>query len=99
MPRQTRQETVSTHFNVYIPIQSVCLCGCVCGCVCVFDPAGDANTKPAPDIEELRKSEEEATDSLYQHALDGFVMVITEDGDLVFLSDSVDKHLGINQVS
>ncbi|XP_012693847.2 hypoxia inducible factor 1 subunit alpha, like [Clupea harengus] len=59
---------------------------------------GDANAEPAPDIEELRKSEEEATDSLYQHALDGFVMVITEDGDLVFLSDSVDKHLGINQL-
>ncbi|XP_063061742.1 hypoxia inducible factor 1 subunit alpha, like isoform X2 [Engraulis encrasicolus] len=68
-----------------------------------------ANTKTeaSPSKEEPQKSntedeqeqeEEEATDELYQHAIDGFIMVMTEEGDMVFLSDSVNKYLGITQL-
>lgn len=40
-----------------------------------------------------------AEDELYLKALDGFVMVISTDGDLVFLSENVSQHLGLSQVS
>lgn len=31
-------------------------------------------------------------------SLDGFLMVLSEDGDMIFLSDNVDKHLGLGQL-
>lgn len=37
-------------------------------------------------------------DGFYPRALAGFIMVMTEEGDMIYLGDSVDKHLGIQQV-
>ncbi len=37
--------------------------------------------------------------SSYQKALDGFLMVLSADGDIVYLSESVSKCLGLPQVS
>lgn len=45
------------------------------------------------------KEEEDPTDAFYQQALAGFVLVLNEDGDMVFLSDNVSKFIGITQVS
>lgn len=52
-------------------------------------------TKATPAEEE----EEDPTDAFYQQALAGFIMVMNEDGDMVFLSDNVCKFIGITQVS
>ncbi|XP_051535908.1 hypoxia-inducible factor 1-alpha isoform X3 [Myxocyprinus asiaticus] len=41
---------------------------------------------------------EDPTDGFYQQALAGFVMVMTEEGDMVFLSESVGKYIGITQL-
>ncbi|XP_055052588.1 hypoxia inducible factor 1 subunit alpha, like isoform X2 [Misgurnus anguillicaudatus] len=41
---------------------------------------------------------EDPTDGFYQQALAGFVLVLTEEGDMVFLSDSVSKYIGITQL-
>ncbi|XP_051522127.1 hypoxia-inducible factor 1-alpha-like isoform X2 [Myxocyprinus asiaticus] len=41
---------------------------------------------------------ENPTDGFYQQALAGFVMVMTEEGDMVFLSESVSKYIGITQL-
>ncbi|KAA0702034.1 Hypoxia-inducible factor 1-alpha [Triplophysa tibetana] len=38
------------------------------------------------------------TDGFYQQALAGFILVLTEEGDMVFLSDSVSKYIGIAQL-
>ena len=55
--------------------------------------SGEAEEGAEPDAEE-----EEVTDSFYPRALAGFVMVMTEEGDMIYLSDSVSKHIGITQV-
>lgn len=44
------------------------------------------------------EEEEEPTDTFYQQALAGFILVLNEDGDMVFLSDNVSKFIGITQV-
>ncbi|XP_051900043.1 hypoxia-inducible factor 1-alpha-like [Pristis pectinata] len=37
--------------------------------------------------------------SLYLRALNGFFMVLTEEGDIVYLSENVDKYLGLTQLA
>lgn len=41
----------------------------------------------------------EPLDACYLKALEGFVMVLTAEGDMVYLSENVSKHLGLSQVS
>lgn len=59
---------------------------------------GDAPAEVHSNMEEEMELEEKAMDELYQHVLDGFIMVLSEDGDIVFLSESVNKYLGITQL-
>ncbi|KAL1769201.1 hypoxia-inducible factor 3-alpha isoform X1 [Sigmodon hispidus] len=40
----------------------------------------------------------EPLDACYLKALEGFVMVLTADGDMVYLSENVSKHLGLSQL-
>lgn len=40
----------------------------------------------------------EEFDSLYSKALDGFVVILSNEGDLIYISESVSKYLGIQQV-
>ncbi|XP_036392347.1 hypoxia inducible factor 1 subunit alpha, like [Megalops cyprinoides] len=42
--------------------------------------------------------EEETMDRFYPRALAGFVMVLTEEGDMVYLSECVNKYIGITQL-
>ncbi|KAJ7341167.1 hypothetical protein JRQ81_004969 [Phrynocephalus forsythii] len=37
-------------------------------------------------------------DNLYLKALEGFIMVITQDGDMIFLSENISKFMGLTQV-
>lgn len=41
----------------------------------------------------------EEFDSLYSKALDGFVVILSNEGDLIYISESVSKYLGIQQVT
>ncbi|OCT77667.1 endothelial PAS domain protein 1 S homeolog isoform X2 [Xenopus laevis] len=41
---------------------------------------------------------EKEMDNLYLKALEGFVAVVTQDGDMIFLSENVNKYLGLTQV-
>ncbi|EMP27091.1 Hypoxia-inducible factor 3-alpha [Chelonia mydas] len=45
------------------------------------------------------RGQPEQVDACYLKALDGFVMVLTEEGDMAYLSENVSKHLGLTQVS
>lgn len=38
-------------------------------------------------------------DSLFLNALEGFLLVTTTDGDIVFISENVNRYLGLSQVS
>lgn len=37
-------------------------------------------------------------DAFYAQALAGFIMVLTEEGDMVYLTENVSKYVGITQV-
>ncbi|XP_077138524.1 endothelial PAS domain-containing protein 1 [Ranitomeya variabilis] len=41
---------------------------------------------------------ENQIDNLYLKALEGFVAVVTQDGDMVFLSENINKYMGLSQV-
>ncbi|XP_027287119.1 hypoxia-inducible factor 3-alpha isoform X2 [Cricetulus griseus] len=43
-------------------------------------------------------AEGEPLDACYLKALEGFVMVLTAEGDMVYLSENVSKHLGLSQL-
>ncbi|XP_075771382.1 hypoxia-inducible factor 3-alpha isoform X2 [Pelodiscus sinensis] len=44
------------------------------------------------------RGQPEQVDACYLKALDGFVMVLTEEGDMAYLSENVSKHLGLTQL-
>lgn len=37
-------------------------------------------------------------DNLYLKALEGFLAVVTQDGDMIFLSENISKFMGLTQV-
>lgn len=41
---------------------------------------------------------EKQMDSLYLKALEGFIMMVTQDGDIIFLSENISKYMGLTQV-
>lgn len=47
------------------------------------------------DIEDEMKAQ---MNCFYLKALDGFVMVLTDDGDMIYISDNVNKYMGLTQV-
>lgn len=52
-------------------------------------------------LDEAEKESELETqlNSFYLKALDGFLMVLSEDGDMVYLSENVCKCMGLTQVN
>ncbi|XP_033991637.1 endothelial PAS domain-containing protein 1b isoform X1 [Trematomus bernacchii] len=47
----------------------------------------------------VRDSEEDGQmDSLYLKSLEGFITVVTSDGDMIFLSENINKFMGLTQV-
>ncbi|XP_077397049.1 hypoxia inducible factor 1 subunit alpha, like [Festucalex cinctus] len=48
--------------------------------------------------EEEEEEEEDPADVLYAQALSGFIVVITAEGDIIYLTDNVSKHIGIPQL-
>lgn len=49
------------------------------------------------DMETEAKMEKELN-CFYLKALDGFVMVLSEDGDMIYMSENVNKCMGLTQV-
>ncbi|CAI5692718.1 unnamed protein product [Oreochromis niloticus] len=62
----------------------------------------DKNLKEEPKEEEVEEEEEEKDedpmDAFYPQALAGFIMVMTEEGDMIYLTENVNKHIGITQL-
>ncbi|XP_037533633.1 hypoxia inducible factor 1 subunit alpha, like [Nematolebias whitei] len=48
--------------------------------------------------EEDEAQDEDPMDAFFPEALAGFVMVVTEEGDMIFLTENVNKHIGIAQL-
>ncbi|XP_059386976.1 endothelial PAS domain-containing protein 1-like isoform X1 [Carassius carassius] len=49
-------------------------------------------------VQRTRTQDDSQMDSLYLKSLEGFVAVVTSDGDMIFLSDNVSKFMGLTQV-
>uniref|UniRef100_A0A8C2YZY4 Hypoxia inducible factor 1 subunit alpha, like n=1 Tax=Cyclopterus lumpus TaxID=8103 RepID=A0A8C2YZY4_CYCLU len=47
---------------------------------------------------EEEEEEEDPMDSFYPQALAGFIMVMTEEGDMIYLTENVSTHIGIPQL-
>ena len=45
------------------------------------------------------KLEKDEMSYLYPKALDGFLMIVDNVGDMIFVSENVSKYLGVTQVS
>lgn len=50
------------------------------------------------DEKEEEEEEEDPMDVFYPQALAGFIMVMTEEGDMIYLTENVSSHIGITQV-
>lgn len=50
------------------------------------------------DSENKEPEEDDPMDSFYPQTLAGFIMVLTEEGDMIFLTENVNKYIGIVQV-
>ena len=61
--------------------------------ICISCTCLSVTVKPSSGDEE-----EAAIDKLFPKALEGFIMVLTKEGDLVYLSEDIQKHLGLSQV-
>ncbi|KAM7398881.1 hypothetical protein PAMP_018186 [Pampus punctatissimus] len=48
--------------------------------------------------EEEEEEEEDPMDSYYPQVLAGFIMVLTEEGDMIYLTENVNRHVGIAQL-
>uniref|UniRef100_A0A3B5LXV9 Hypoxia inducible factor 1 subunit alpha, like n=1 Tax=Xiphophorus couchianus TaxID=32473 RepID=A0A3B5LXV9_9TELE len=51
-----------------------------------------------PESVKKEEEDEDPMDAFFPQALAGFVMVMTEEGDMVFLTENVNKHIGITQL-
>nr|QKM76936.1 hypoxia-inducible factor 1 alpha A [Triplophysa scleroptera] len=49
-------------------------------------------------VQQTRLQNDTHMDSLYLKSLEGFVAVVTSDGDIIFLSENVSKYMGLTQV-
>ncbi|KAM6932935.1 hypoxia inducible factor 1 subunit alpha, like [Xenentodon cancila] len=54
--------------------------------------------KEEEEDEEEEEKDEDPMDAFYPQALAGFIMVMTEEGDMIFLTENVNKHIGITQL-
>lgn len=51
-----------------------------------------------PEIEDPKEISEADNESVFLKALDGFMMVLSDEGDIAYLSENVKDFLGISQV-
>lgn len=61
--------------------------------VVVFFASGDNQKEDSEEDED-----EDPMDAFYPQALGGFIMMLTEDGDMIYLTENVSRHIGITQV-
>nr|XP_046245921.1 hypoxia inducible factor 1 subunit alpha, like isoform X2 [Scatophagus argus] len=48
--------------------------------------------------ESAEEEEEDPMDAFYPQVLAGFIMVMTEEGDMIYLTENVSRHIGITQL-
>lgn len=52
----------------------------------------------AGESQEKEPEEDDPMDVFYPQTLGGFIMVLTEEGDMIYLTENVNKYIGIVQV-
>ncbi|XP_054649916.1 hypoxia inducible factor 1 subunit alpha, like [Dunckerocampus dactyliophorus] len=68
----------------------------------LLHPGGESPSsseeKEEEEKEEEEDEEEDPADGLYAQALAGFIVVISEEGDMIYLTENVSKHVGMAQL-
>lgn len=64
----------------------------------VLFPVPETESKHAK-VEDPKGMEEVSSELSYMKALDGFVLVLSQHGDIVYCSENIAEHLGVSQVS
>ncbi|XP_035535487.1 hypoxia inducible factor 1 subunit alpha, like [Morone saxatilis] len=59
---------------------------------------GETKKEEEKEEKDEEEEEEDPMDTFYPQALAGFIMVITEEGDMIYLTESVSRHIGITQL-
>jgi hypothetical protein len=80
-----------------VPWSHACPLGHVC-----FNTRAPVVHSPLSPVCSENESEAEADqqmDNLYLKALEGFIAVVTQDGDMIFLSENISKFMGLTQVT
>ncbi|XP_068562959.1 hypoxia inducible factor 1 subunit alpha, like [Cebidichthys violaceus] len=54
--------------------------------------------KKEEEKKEEEEKEEDPMDSFYPQVLAGFIMVMTEEGDMIYLTENISTHIGITQL-
>lgn len=54
---------------------------------------------PVCSENESEAEADQQMDNLYLKALEGFIAVVTQDGDMIFLSENISKFMGLTQVT
>ncbi|XP_052744101.1 hypoxia-inducible factor 1-alpha isoform X2 [Bicyclus anynana] len=54
--------------------------------------------KEAPKLQSPKGLEEVQSELSYMNALDGFVLVLSQQGDIVYCSENISEHLGVSQL-
>ncbi|XP_068440961.1 hypoxia inducible factor 1 subunit alpha, like [Clinocottus analis] len=54
--------------------------------------------KKEEEEEQEEEEEDDPMDSFYPQALAGFIMVMTEEGDMIYLTENVSTHIGVPQL-
>ncbi|KAM4566408.1 hypoxia inducible factor 1 subunit alpha, like isoform 2-T2 [Odontesthes bonariensis] len=54
--------------------------------------------QPEGNEEGEDEEDEDPMDAFYPQALAGFIMVMTEEGDMIYLTENVNKHIGVTQL-
>ncbi|XP_005932701.1 hypoxia inducible factor 1 subunit alpha, like isoform X2 [Haplochromis burtoni] len=62
------------------------------------EPKEVAEEEEEVKVEEEEEKDEDPMDAFYPQALAGFIMVMTEEGDMIYLTENVNKHIGITQL-
>lgn len=52
-----------------------------------------------PDVSEMEEKMKVSNEAVFLKSLEGFLLVLSPEGDFVYLSENVNEYLGITQVS
>ncbi|XP_060903216.1 hypoxia inducible factor 1 subunit alpha, like isoform X2 [Labrus mixtus] len=64
----------------------------------LLQPAEEKQKESEEEKKDEEEEEEDSMDTFYPQVLAGFILVMSEEGDMIYLTENVNKHIGITQL-